>query len=403
MLGLVPEQALSDVVDLIADGRRRRCAAADRRARGGGQDLSGSCRRCSTGCASLPAAARRRAARLGRAAARPPRGSAPSGACAAPGRDGAHDRPAGRRHRASCARAPTRGCRSSSRCSRRHGPRRRARRPACSRRAARGRARGRRGAGRRAPSAAAAAAARACSSAARRPGLPRPRLGHSRGSARAAHHLGLRSRLRSPLPLRTRERQPATSMRCATAWPAVLEASRPRRRAWRSTRAPRRAHRTSALIVHVRGVDARRRAALRRAARPRRRRGVRRARRADVRRGRRCAARASRPTAPPSAEAEPVEPPVGGEALRRPPAQRVRRPRGTGLTMSFDPNQLMKQVAQMQAEMAKAQEALAAEQRRGNRRGRRRHRLGRPARATSSRSSSRPTSSTRPTSRCSRI
>jgi DNA-binding YbaB/EbfC family protein len=30
--------------------------------------------------------------------------------------------------------------------------------------------------------------------------------------------------------------------------------------------------------------------------------------------------------------------------------------------MSFDPNQLMQQVAQMQAEMAKAQEALAAEQ-----------------------------------------
>jgi DNA-binding YbaB/EbfC family protein len=30
--------------------------------------------------------------------------------------------------------------------------------------------------------------------------------------------------------------------------------------------------------------------------------------------------------------------------------------------MSFDPNQLMAQVAQMQAEMAKAQEALAAEQ-----------------------------------------
>ncbi len=30
--------------------------------------------------------------------------------------------------------------------------------------------------------------------------------------------------------------------------------------------------------------------------------------------------------------------------------------------MSFDPNQLMQQVAQMQAEMAKAQEALATEQ-----------------------------------------
>jgi nucleoid-associated protein EbfC len=30
--------------------------------------------------------------------------------------------------------------------------------------------------------------------------------------------------------------------------------------------------------------------------------------------------------------------------------------------MSFDPNQLMQQVAQMQAEMAKAQSALAAEQ-----------------------------------------
>jgi nucleoid-associated protein EbfC len=30
--------------------------------------------------------------------------------------------------------------------------------------------------------------------------------------------------------------------------------------------------------------------------------------------------------------------------------------------MSFDPNQLMQQVAQMQAEMAKAQNALAAEQ-----------------------------------------
>lgn len=30
--------------------------------------------------------------------------------------------------------------------------------------------------------------------------------------------------------------------------------------------------------------------------------------------------------------------------------------------MSFDPNQLMQQVAQMQAEMAKAQDALAAEQ-----------------------------------------
>ena len=30
--------------------------------------------------------------------------------------------------------------------------------------------------------------------------------------------------------------------------------------------------------------------------------------------------------------------------------------------MSFDPNQLMQQVAQMQAEMAKAQEELAAEQ-----------------------------------------
>src|ERR1700704_2375672 len=33
--------------------------------------------------------------------------------------------------------------------------------------------------------------------------------------------------------------------------------------------------------------------------------------------------------------------------------------------MSFDPNQLMAQVAQMQAEMAKAQEALAAEHARG--------------------------------------
>ena len=50
VLGLVPEQALSDVVDLIADGDAGGVLRRIDELATGGQDLRASCPRCSSGC-----------------------------------------------------------------------------------------------------------------------------------------------------------------------------------------------------------------------------------------------------------------------------------------------------------------------------------------------------------------
>ena len=94
VLGLVPEQALSDIVDLIADGDaggvlRRIDELATRRA----GSLGPRARAARSAAAAVPDPARGRAAGVGRAAARPPRGPAPPGARAPAGRDRPHDRP----------------------------------------------------------------------------------------------------------------------------------------------------------------------------------------------------------------------------------------------------------------------------------------------------------------------
>ena len=244
VLGLVPEQALSDIVDLIADGDAggvlRRI---DELASGRAGSVGPRARAARAVAAAVPDPARRRASGVRGAPARPPRGPAPAGTRAPAGRDRPHDRPPrGRPERAARGlRSPpvARACPAQGGASRE----RRARPAARPHRAARAGAVGRRSSAAAARAATPVPAARGSRArAACRAGGQRSCPGP--GARSTAHARGAATRRRSS------ELADIEALR--DAWPAVLDRLDPATRAALDPSYPAVLN-DGSLIVHVRG------------------------------------------------------------------------------------------------------------------------------------------------------
>ena len=358
LLGLVPEQALVDLVDLVAAGRRRAsCCGGSTRWPRAARTCTACSTRCSATCAcstccSTPGRCRRprppppdRVAELQRQAprCRPPRRCARSTCW--------------RRRCATSATAPTRACRSRSRCSRpraRPRARRRARcwrassgsstrsaAPAPARRAAARRARSR-----RRPPAAPTARSAAPAERRRRPAGRRPRPAGRQARRRRAEAAEPAAAAAAP---RRRAPAPPSSRRRGRLERGARRSSPARARGVLSAREPTAVEGASVVVE----VSAPLLSSSQRYGRP--------ARRGD-RRGARAAARADA-SWPSSAAAR----------RRRRPTAMARFPRwscssscAADSTRPRRPDELRspeddEEVAQMQADMAKAQEALADE------------------------------------------